>query len=80
MTERSANEAFCTANPGVEYAVFLPDSGNVVLNTARAEGNKSSMCWLNIRQSTWQDEEIIDARKRLRRVTPTEEGYWAVLI
>ena len=79
LTERSANEAFCTANPGVAYAVFFPDGGNVVLNTARAEGNKISVCWLNIRQSTWQDEEIIDAKKRLRLVTPTEEGYWAVL-
>ena len=80
LDERSANEAFCTANPGIEYAIFFPDGGNVVLDTAAAEGKTIGVRWLDIRQSGWRDEEFVAAAKRLRLVTPTEEGYWAVLV
>ena len=30
LGNRSWNEAYCTANPGVEWAVFYPDGGNVL--------------------------------------------------
>jgi hypothetical protein len=80
LDARSANEAYCTANPGIEYAVFFPDGGNVVLDTEAAAGNMIGVQWLDIRKSVWLDEETVEAGKRLRLVTPEEEGYWAVIV
>ena len=80
LDARSANEAYCTANPGIEYAVFFPDGGNVVLDTETAAGNMIGVQWLDIRKSVWLDEETVEAGKRLRLVTPEEEGYWAVIV
>ena len=80
LDARSANEAYCTANPGIEYAVFFPDGGNVVLDTEAAAGNMIGVQWLDVRKSVWLDEETEEAGKRLRLVTPEEEGYWAVIV
>ncbi len=80
LDARSANEAYCTANPCIEYAVFFPDGGNVVLDTEAAAGNMIGVQWLDIRKSVWLDEETVEAGKRLRLVTPEEEGYWAVIV
>ena len=80
LDARSANEAYCTANPGIEYAVFFPDGGNVVLDTEAAAGNMIDVQWLDIRKSVWFDEETVEAGKRLQLVTPAEEGYWAVIV
>lgn len=80
LTERGWNEAYCTANPGVEYALFFPDGGNILLDVEAAEGEKLSVRWLDIRQSTWQDEVNTTAENQLNLVTPKEEGYWAVVV
>lgn len=80
---RSWNEAYCTANPGVEYAVFFPDGGNVLLDVSAADGKPCTVRWLNIRQSQWHaavSETCLEEEKFLRLETPTEEGYWAVLV
>ena len=80
LTQRGWNEAYCTANPGVEYALFFPDGGNILLDVEAAEGEKLSVRWLDIRQSTWQDEVNTTAENQLNLVTPKEEGYWAVVV
>ena len=76
----SANEAYYTAKPGIEYAVFFPDGGNVVLDTEAAAGNMIGVQWLDIRKSAWLAVQMIEADKRLQLVTPKEEGYWAVIV
>jgi hypothetical protein len=87
LANRSWNEAYCTANPGVEYAVFFPDGGNVTLDVAHARRETATVRWLNIRQSEWTDEAReakvaagAEGSDRIRLITPTEEGYWAVLV
>jgi len=86
LQNRSWNEAYCTANPGVEYAVFFPDGGNVLLDVSDAGSKPLTVRWLDIRRSQWSGEaakareEVIEAKRFLRLITPTEEGYWAVLI
>jgi hypothetical protein len=84
LQNRSWNEAYCTANPGVEYAVFFPDGGNVLLDASAAKKDKSlTVRWLHIRSSQWTGEassvQVGDGTS-LRLVTPTEEGYWAILV
>lgn len=79
---RSWNEAFCTANPGVEYAAFFPDGGDVTLDVSAMNGRRIRARWLDIRRSEWSSSNggAEAADKSLRLVTPTEEGYWAVLV
>jgi hypothetical protein len=83
LGNRSWNEAYCTANPGAEWAVFYPDGGNVLLDVSSAGGVPLTVRWLDIRRSEWV-EDVPPARREdgdfLRLVTPREEGYWAALI
>ncbi len=87
LENRSWNEAYCTANRGVEYAVFFPDGGNVLLDVSAASGRPLSVRWLDIRKCQWTSELApadtaaqIENGDHLRLITPTEEGYWAALI
>jgi hypothetical protein len=86
LSERSRNEAYCTANPGASYAVFFPDGGNVRLNVSKAGDRSLTVRWLDIRNSHWIGEPVAvepeagDADRFLRLVTPTEEGYWTAVV
>ena len=81
LHNRSWNEAYCTANPGAEYAVFFPDGGNVLLDVSAAGGKPVTVRWLDIRKSQWIGEASA-AREDIfiRLITPIEEGYWVALI
>ncbi len=84
LRSRSWNEAYCTANPGVEYAVFFTDGGNVLLDVSAVDNfGQLSIRWLDIRSSAWLESAenvVIEDDQFLRLQTPTEEGYWAVLV
>jgi len=82
LQNRSWNEAYCTANPGVAYGVFFPDGGNVLLDAAACGDKPLTLRWLDIRQSRWSQMKEVAAGEHdlLRLVTPTEEGYWAALV
>jgi len=82
LSDRSWNEAYCTANPGVAYGVFFPDGGNVQLDVGAAGGRSLTLRWLDIRQSGWSGTKTVSADEQglLHLVTPTEEGYWAALV
>jgi hypothetical protein len=86
LANRSWNEAYCIANPGVEYAVFFPDGGNVLLNVSAASGRSLAVRWLDIRKTQWVGRESVAEFEQvgsdtfLVLITPTEEGYWAALI
>jgi hypothetical protein len=82
LRNRSWNEAYCTANPGVEYAVFFPDGGNVLLDVSAAGDKPLTIRWLAIRESHWAGEASVAANEEgfIRLVTPVEEGYWAALV
>jgi hypothetical protein len=87
LHNRSWNEAYCTARHSVEYAVFFPDGGNVLLDVSDAGGKPLTVRWLEIRKSRWIKEscELEPQQEHagqafLRLITPTEEDYWAVLV
>ena len=84
VSHRSPNEAYCTAQPGVAYAVFFPDGGDVLLDIAAAADRALTLQWLEIRASRWATDPTevsveMDGRT-LRLRTPTEEGYWVALV
>ncbi len=82
---RSKNEAFCTANPGIEYAVFFPDGGHVLLDVSAACGKSLQVKWLDIRNCTWISSnpatiESTDEGQFARLISPREEGYWTAYV
>ena len=83
LANRSRNEAYCTSNPGNQYAVFFPDGGNVALDISAAREKTIHIKWLDIRSSHWVKEHTLESFPEssfLPLVTPREEGYWAVLV
>ena len=83
LSNRSGNEAYCTANPGRQYAIFFPDGGDVHLDVSAAKGKSPYIKWLDIRASEWWKEinkTPFPENGLLRLVTPREEGYWAVVV
>ncbi|MBS3733484.1 MAG: hypothetical protein KGY99_00980 [Phycisphaerae bacterium] len=82
LERRSWNEAYCTANPGAEYAVFFTDGGDLKLDVSAAAGDAPlSVRWLEIPACAWQPAQQAEPEDgRVRLVTPRETGYWAALV
>ena len=83
LSNRSRNEAYCTANPCGDHALFFPDGGDVMLDVSSAEGKPLTVQWLDIRACHWTDVPKpipVDAGNVVHLVTPAEEGYWAAVI
>lgn len=82
LQKRSWNEAYCTAEPGVAYAVFFTDGGDLHLDTSAVPaGREIAVHWLDILASAWQPVRRIPAgTDRSHLVTPRETGYWAALV
>ena len=80
--DRSVNEAYCSANPGLSYLVFFPDGGNVLLDVSAGEGKALTVHWLDIRASKWMgDATTVGVEEgKVRLETPREEGYWAGVV
>lgn len=82
LSNRSWNEAYCTADPGRAYGVFFTDGGDVRLDVSAAAGKTLRVRWLDIRRREWhaQSTGAPGADGLLRLVSPEEEGYWAALV
>ena len=82
ISNYSWNEAYCSANPGVDYLVFFPDGGDIDLDVSHAEGKSLKIRWMDIRCSAWvfDYQEVSAEDGSLRVTTPTEEGYWAAIV
>jgi len=79
----SANEAFCSADPGRAYGLYFPDGGDVVLQSPVTPPDATvKIEWLDIRAGEWlpAQDAVFDAASQLRLVTPREEGYWACVV
>ncbi len=78
LSDLGPNEAYCTANPGVEYAVYFPNGGEVTLDIGALVG-KATLRWLDIMACQWQSPEPIEGGPRLKLGCPAQ-GHWAALI
>jgi len=78
LGEREPNEAYCSANPGTEYAVFFTNGGTVTLDTSAIE-DTATMEWLNVLKSEWLPAETVQNTALLRLECPSQD-YWVVLI
>lgn len=78
LTERNPNEAYLTAVPEEQYAVYFPDGGSVGVNLTEAPG-AYALHWLDIADSTWGAPETV-AGGRIVQLTAPESGHWIALL
>jgi hypothetical protein len=78
LAEREANEAYCLAEPGRQYAVYFPDGGTVQLDVSAAQGTLQ-VRWLDIARGVWHEPQQIQGGATLELKTPAS-GHWAVLV
>ncbi len=78
LSERSANEAYCLAEPGRQYAVYFPDGGAVKLDVSAAQG-ALEVRWLDVARSAWKQPQTVTAAATLELNAPGK-GHWAALI
>jgi len=81
VRERSWNEAYCTTEPGKQYAVFFPDGGDVYLDVNDAKTNVFLLWWLDIMACRWLPPERVPGDVNLIRLrTPRDDGFWAAAV
>ena len=78
LSDREANEAYCLANPGREYALYFPDGGEVVLDVTGL-ASPATLRWLRVLDSEWREVEDTEAGRALMLRCPSKD-YWAVLV
>ena len=78
LSGREPNEAYCIANPGIEYAVYFPNGGEVGLDI-RGFSKPCALRWLRILKSEWGEPERVESENRLKLRCPSRD-HWAVLI
>ena len=78
LSERSANEAYCLAKPGEQYAVYFPDGGAVRLDISTAR-RTLQVRWLDIARTAWQEPQTATGGGTLELKAPGP-GHWAVLL
>ncbi len=78
LSDREANEAYCRASPGKEYAVYFPDGGFVSLEVEMPDQDYT-LEWLNVMNSRWTKAsfEIRDGKILLK--TPGN-GDWVAFL
>lgn len=78
LSQREQNEAYCTANPGSEYAVYFTNGGEVSLDISRMR-TVVRVRWLDIMKSEWAGQTEAKPAGKLVLRCPSK-GYWAVLV
>jgi len=78
LSGRQPNEAYCIANPGIEYAVYFPNGGEVNLDVTGLR-SPAALRWLHIMKNEWGEPQRVEGGNRLKLICPSQ-GHWAVLI
>jgi len=73
LSEREANEAFCMAKEGEEYAVYFTGKGRVYLNGAKRQYELQR---LNILTSTWGEVKTIELPGNLENVSESPVAFF----
>ena len=78
LSNRELNEAYALAEPGLQYAVYFTDVGDVDLDLS-GESGEWTLTWLDIMASEWQGETVIQAGEILTLDVP-DDGQWLALV
>lgn len=78
LMNRSSNEAYLSYIPGEQYAVYLPNGGQVELDLREVDG-QFKIEWLKINANSWSKPKSVDGGKRVPLET-TAGNSWVALI
>jgi hypothetical protein len=78
LSDRDLNEAYCLAQPGLQYAVYFPNGGNVKLDLSDT-GGTLEIHWFDIASGAWQPARRAMGGGTLELNAPGP-GPWAVRI
>jgi hypothetical protein len=78
LRNREANEAYCLAEPGRQYAVYFPDGGSVTLDVSALPG-RVEIRWMDIARGAWLEPLTRTGGGSLELETP-DRGHWAALV
>jgi hypothetical protein len=78
LSDRDANEAYATAQPGHGYIVYFPAGGQVQLSLADAP-SEYTLHWISIRDGAWGDKKPQRGGARVQLASPDNSGWLAVL-
>ncbi|NOX54050.1 MAG: hypothetical protein GXP27_06345 [Planctomycetes bacterium] len=80
LSERSANEAYCMAEPGRQYAIFFTgEADRAVRIKLPASEHTFQLKWLDIARTSWTKAIPLSAEPRPRITAPGLGQYVAVL-
>ena len=74
----AGTEAYCAAEPGMQYTLCIPNGGSVQLDMRDAEG-EWTLTWLHISESKWSEEETVEGGDHIE-ITAPNGGQWAAAI
>ena len=66
-----ASTEYCLANPGVEYLVYLPEGGSVIVDLSASSGELSAM-WFNPATGEDIDADKVVGGNKLKFAVPFE--------
>ena len=78
LSIRKENGAYVIANPGKEYAIYFPNGDPVALDLNAAQGKMKGR-WLDIAQSQWAKQEMLEGGGTVT-LSPPGTGHWVVWI
>ena len=77
LTGREPNEAYCQAEPGLQYAVYFPDGGAVTLKVP--PDRSLQIRWLDLSRGEWHDPTTAQSAGTLELAAPGK-GRQVVLV
>lgn len=78
LRDRSANEAFAAASPGIAYVVYFTDGGSVELDL-RQSSRRHQLRWMDIGTGQWHGSDVLPGG-RWTRLEPPGSGHWVAAI
>ncbi len=78
LSDREPNEAYATARPGHEYAVYFPAAGSVGLNLVDVPG-PLTVRWIHVADGAWGEQQQETGGSIVRLAAPGDDG-WLVVV
>jgi hypothetical protein len=78
LRNRDPNEAYVAAKPGVAYALYFPNGGEVELDLRERAGSYEAR-WIDIATGEWGRRESLAGDKWVS-LRPPGNGQWAAAV
>lgn len=78
LLQREANEAYCRAIPGKQYAVYFTNGGEVTMDFSACQG-EGTIEWLDVIEMQWSGPAKVNSEKQVQIIAPGDSQYVALI-